>query len=64
MVENYKALANAIIMQAVKDFRTAYGSLPGTPGLVSGDSAFFNGFQVDHIKAWKGWSSTHKAHFQ
>ena len=24
MVENYKALANAIIMQAVKDFRTAY----------------------------------------
>ena len=24
MEENYKALANAIIMQAVKDFRTAY----------------------------------------
>lgn len=24
MEENYRALANAIIMQAVKDFRTAY----------------------------------------
>ena len=24
MVENYKAFANAIIMQAVNDFRTAY----------------------------------------
>lgn len=24
MTENYKALANAIVMQAVKDFRTAY----------------------------------------
>ena len=24
MTENYKALANAVIMQAAKDFRTAY----------------------------------------
>ena len=54
MVENYKALANAIIMQAVKDFRTAYGSLPGTPGLVSGDSAFFQQFSGRSYQSMEG----------
>ena len=44
MVENYKALANAIIMQAVKDFRTAYRMKMKFPD---------NGKAIKELQTWK-----------